>query len=258
MRTAMLLALALALPPAVPADTALVQGEGDGVTVEPSRVEVTMLYRGKTLRVRAPAPSGARVAVLLLGDARSLELKRKGKVLGLIWMNVDDVTFPSVPEVYILETTCPLMDLGDPALLMRLGLGWEALAHQSVGVEARDPLFGELVALKERDGLWDVSEDAVSLEPVGEGRVMADAELFLPTRAPPGDYRVLVYAFTGGEATLLGETSVQVAQAGVAALITDLARSHGLLYGVLAVLVAAAAGLLTGIVFGLGDRKGHG
>lgn len=258
MPATMLLAMALLWASDAPARSVVPQEADGGVTVEPSRVDVTMLYHGRTIQVRAPVPSAARVAIVLRGEARSLELKRKGKVLGLIWMNVDDVTFPSVPELYLLRTTCPLMDLGDPALLARLGLGWEALALLSTGTDARNPLFGELVTLKERDGLWDIEENGVHLEPAADGTAMAIAELFLPARTPPGDYSVLAYAFTGGEATLLGEGRVRVSQTGVAEFITNLARSHGLLYGVMAVLAAGAAGLLTGVVFGLGDRKGHG
>jgi uncharacterized protein (TIGR02186 family) len=235
---------------------------GDGqLTVEPARVEVTMLYTGRTVRVTTSAPAGARVAISVAGNVRSLELKRKGKFLGLIWMNVGDVTFPALPELYLLRTTGPLMDLAEPDVLSRLGIGWEALRRQARDTAALPGLFGELVALKERDGLWDIQESGVTTEPSGEGTVRATAEFFLPTKAPPGDYRVLAYAFGEGEAeaegTLLGEGRLQVAQVGIAAFIMNLARNHGLLYGVLAVLAAGAAGLLTGVVFGLGDRKGH-
>ncbi|MCG6954350.1 MAG: TIGR02186 family protein [Gemmatimonadetes bacterium] len=225
------------------------------VQVEPSQVAVKMMYKGAALRVRVPVRDSACVATVLEGDERDLALKRKGKVLGLIWMNVGDVIFEHVPGVYLLRTSCPLVDLARPAVLEELGLGFGALGR---GAAASDPtLRSELVRLKMRDGLWDVSEGTVTLEPGLDGGKHAVTDFFLPPKAAPGEYRVLVYVFEQGEGRLLDESTVQVSRAGVAAFISGLSLRHGLLYGILAVVVAAGAGLLTGVVFGLGGGKGH-
>lgn len=241
---------------AVPPGTASQQRS---VTVEPSQVDVTIFYQGRTIHVTGPVPSGAEVAIAVVGQEGSLALKRKGKVLGLIWMNVGDVTFESVPDFYQVRSTCALEDLAAPEVLDGLGLGFAALEARAAGASrADDSLFGELVRLKVRDGLWGVAPELVSIRPSEEGEgVLASADFFLPPKAPPGEYRVVVYAFAAGVAELVGEARVQVAQAGVAAFISTLASRHGLLYGVLSVLIAGAAGLLTGVVFGHGSRKAH-
>jgi hypothetical protein len=225
------------------------------VQVEPSRVAVKMMYHGATLHVTAPVRDGADVAIVVEGGERDLALKRKGKVLGLIWMNVGDVTFEGVPDVYLLRTSCPLVDLADPEVLQELGLGFGALGR---GAAASDPILrSELVRLKMRDRLWGVAEGVVTLEPGDRGAKHAVADFFLPAKAAPGEYRVRVYGFEAGEGSLLGESTVQVSRGGVAAFISELSLHHGLLYGILAVVVAACAGLLTGVVFGLGGGKGH-
>ncbi|MCG6988540.1 MAG: TIGR02186 family protein [Gemmatimonadetes bacterium] len=230
----------------------------ESLVIQPSVVNVHMLYHESTVHVTAPVLADDEVAILLVGQERSLTLKRKGKVLGLIWMNVGDVTFETVPDVYLLRTTCALSSLAAPAVLTRLDLGFDALAARSGGGATADTLFDELVQLKERDGLWDVSEGRVEVMPAGaEGGALATADFALPAKVPPGEYRVLAYTFARGNAELVGEGSVRVEQGGVAALITALAGGHSLLYGVLAVLIAGAAGLLTGVVFGRGARKGH-
>ena len=229
-----------------------------GVTVEPARVEMTMFYSGSGVHVRARVPAGAQVAILLTGRERDLDLKRKGKVFGIIWMNVADVHFEAVPSLYHLRTTCTLAQLAPPEVLERLGLGLDALGSRSARALADPSLFRELARLEWRDGLWDVTEAAVTLgAPRADGTTLAEADFLLPARTPPGEYRVRVYTFAGGEAELAGEAGLRVEQAGVAALISDLARRHGLLYGILAVVAAGAAGLLTGVVFGLGSKKGH-
>jgi len=246
--TAAVLVAAFALPEPLSPDAQSVQ-------VEPPRIAVTMVYRGSALHVTAPVSAGASVAIVLQGEERDLALKRKGKVLGLIWMNVGDVSFEGVPDVYLLRTSAPFVDLAHPTVLRELGLGFGALGR---GGAALDPdLLGELARLKARDHLWDVAEGTVTLEPAGDGVTMAVADFYLPAKAPPGEYSVRVYTFEEGVGSLAGETHVRVSRAGVAALITTLALHHGLLYGVLAVVVAAGAGLLTGVVFGLGGGKGH-
>jgi len=252
-----------ALVPALVATAALglTQANGPGepvVTVEPARVEMTMLYTGSRVHARARVPAGAQVAILLSGGTRNLVLKRKGKVLGVIWMNVADVRFEAVPDLYLLGTTCPLGQLADAEVLERLGLGLDALRSRSARTMVDPSLFRELARLKWKDGLWNVTEAAVTLgTPRVGGETLAETDFLLPAKTPPGEYRVRVYTFARGEAELTGEAGLRVEQAGIAAVISELATRHGLLYGILAVVAAGAAGLLTGVVFGLGSKKGH-
>lgn len=228
------------------------------LVVEPSRVDVHMLYHRTTVHVTASVPVGAKVAVLLVGREQSLTLKRKGKVLGAIWMNVGDVTFEKMPNVYLLSTTGTLTGFAPPAARQHLELGFDALAERNRGRPTADSLFGDLVKLKERDGLWKVAEDGVTVTTDAAGdQALAAADFVLPAKAPVGEYRVLAYTSLGGDTQLAGEGRVEVAQAGGAALITGLSRDHGLLYGILAVLIAGAAGLLTGVIFGRSAGKGH-
>jgi len=231
---------------------------GPVVAVDPDRVEMTMLYDGSRVHVRARVRDGAQVAMVLSGGARDLELKRKGKVFGIIWMNVADVRFEAVPDLYLLATTCPLAQLADPEVLQRLGLGLDALGSRSARNVDDPSLFRELARLEWRDGLWNVTEAAVTLgAPRAGGGRLAETDFLLPAKTPPGEYRVRVYTFARGEAELAGEAGLRAEQAGAAAVISELALNHGLLYGILAVIVAGAAGLLTGVVFGLGSKKGH-
>lgn len=256
-------ALRRGLAPALAAAAVLVvprtYGADDSVVrIEPERVEMTMLYRGSRVHVEAAVPAGVQAAILVSGDERELALQRKGKALGLIWMNVGDVRFEAVPRLYLLRTTCPLVALAEPEVLIGAGIGVEALRARSTPGASDPALFDELVRLEWKDGLWNVEESAATLEPAGDaGGVVVAADFVLPASTPPGEYRVRVYAFAGGKAELAGEGRLQVTQAGVAGWISGLAASHGLAYGILAVVAAAGAGLFTGVVFGLGSKKGH-
>jgi hypothetical protein len=226
------------------------------VSVEPRAVVAGLFYEGASIHVDATVPPGAAVAVLCRGADAPLLLKKKGKALGLLWMNVGDASWEEIPELYLLRSSAALDRLAPAGELERLGIGFPALRTRARPGPGADSLFGELVQLKERDGLWAIATDGVELR-AGAEAVAAVTELPLPVKAPPGTYRILVYAFLDGRGELAGSGEVEVRQGGVPALIASLAKEHGLLYGVVAVVVAVAVGLLTGVVFGLGSRKGH-
>jgi uncharacterized protein (TIGR02186 family) len=195
-----------------------------------------------------------------LGKEDLVILNRKGKVLGSIWMNVGQVEIENVPDLYVLATSSVLGEMAGPADLERLGVGYAALGRQAVlkGLEGEEGrLFGEFVRLKERDGLFAVSENAIEMESGEGGMVRVTTDIRLPSRVPMGEHRILVHGFAAGAGVLLGTAQVRVTQVGMAASITNLATQHGLLYGILAVVVAILVGLLTGVVFGLGSKKAH-
>lgn len=230
----------------------------DGVAVEPSEIVAGMFYTGTTVRVSAIVPAGTRVAVICRGQTHPVVLKRKGKVLGLIWMNVADVSFPAVPDLYLLQTSAPVASLAPRAVVEDLTLGFDALAARSAPEPGRASLFGELVRLKQREGLWAVVEGGVHVQEGGDARTaLATTDFRLPVRAPPGVYQVQVHAFDDDGSTLVGSADVRIVQGGVAGFFTTMAARHGLLYGIMATVIAMATGLLTGLTFGLAAKRGR-
>ncbi|MGD2069494.1 MAG: TIGR02186 family protein [Gemmatimonadota bacterium] len=229
----------------------------EGISLDPPRVVAGMFFSGADVVVRAAVPPGAEVAMVLRGKDRELSLKKKGKAFGLVWMNMEDVLFRAVPDVYLLRSSAPVEALAPPPILEEAGVGLDALAARSGPRENGAGLFGELVRLKERDGLWSVEEGDVRLGAAEEGTAAASAEFFLPASTPPGTYHVLVHTFVDGRAELVGSRQIVVSQEGLASLISDLAQRHGLLYGILASLFAVVVGLGTGLAFGRGSGSSH-
>jgi uncharacterized protein (TIGR02186 family) len=231
-------------------------GTAGAVSLEPREILAGMFYDGDVVLVRADVPAAAGIVVLCRGAEGPLHVRKKGKALGILWLNVGDASWDSVPDVYLLRSSASLETLAPAPELERLGIGTASLRTRAQPGPGADSLFGELVRLKEKDGLWDVTTGTVEIRPGTDG-ALALAELPVPVKAPPGRYEVTVYAFADGRGALVGSGSFEVKQGGVPAFIASLASEHGLLYGVLAVVVAVAVGLLTGVVFGLGSKKGH-
>jgi uncharacterized protein (TIGR02186 family) len=232
------------------------------ITVEPAEVRAGMLFDGATVRVTALVPERLAITISLVGGDEPVVLNRKGKAMGVVWMNVGEVEIDGAPHLYLLHTSARLNSIAAPAVLAAMGVGYDALEGRTTltGTEGdADLYFWEFVSLKRSDGLYAVAEGTVERRPGEAGRARVRTELSLPPKTPPGEYRILIHGF--GDAAeggfLLGTASLRVRQVGMAASIQTLATDQGLLYGVLAVLVAIAMGLLTGVLFGLGSKKAH-
>jgi uncharacterized protein (TIGR02186 family) len=229
--------------------------------IEPSEIRLGLFYGGTTVRVEAEAvPAGLDMAVLCTGPEDRIELKKKGKVWGVLWMNVGEVTFEKIPSLYILSTSRKLTDLASPTALEELGVGYPALGT-NVLTSPHDPedqeLFRELLKLKESEGLFSVDESGVQIESDPDGTTHLTSKCFLPAKMSVGEIDVRLYGFSAGQGRLLDSGKLRISLVGVNKFITSLALQHGLLYGILAVVIAVVVGLATGLVFGLGSKKGH-
>ncbi len=183
---------------------------------------------------------------------------KKGRVGGL-WMNVEQVHFRNLPKVYLLWTSEKLTSLeaGGGSKTMPLDyLSFLSGTLQSKNREAEPLLLNELIKLKEADGLYRIVEGTVHIKPLEKGVWdQADAVLELPSKIYPGTYDLELIAFKDGQGRLLHSSSIVVELVGFPALVSSLALQKGLLYGILAVIIATFSGLLIGIVFT--SKGGH-
>jgi hypothetical protein len=145
-------------------------------------------------------------------------------------------------------------------VLEELGVGYPALESwvlRSPARTARDGDFREFLKLKQSEKLYSYEPGGVKLEPGPDRAMHVSAECWLPTKAPWGEYEVLLFGFKAGRGELLRTERLPLGPVGVTARVSTLATHHGLLYGIMAVLIALGVGLLTGLAFGLASKKGH-
>jgi len=102
-----------------------------------------------------------------------------------------------------------------------------------------------------------VSEGDLRLEQGPDGAARFSCTVHLPALAPEGDYRFRLIGFREGRGEILAEKMLRLHEVGTVASMKSLAREHGLLYGIVAVATALAAGLLTGFLFDLGSKGSH-
>ncbi len=221
---------------------------GAAIRVEPAEVQVGMFYRGTALRVEATVPARESVALVCVGHESKVELKRKGKVGGVLWMNVGDVAFERVPAVFLQATEL------DGARPGGAPPGYERMMARVLPATADEDtrqLFREFIRLKEHEQLF-----ASRGSPARSGSSRVSAEFWLPASIPPGKYEVQLLGGAGDAVEVLAAREITVERVGLAALISTMASQHGLVYGLLSVVFAIAMGFLTGILF-KASKKGH-
>jgi uncharacterized protein (TIGR02186 family) len=220
-------------------------------TIDPARAEIGLFHSGVDVIVSAETEPGVEVAVLATGPAQDLALRERARRWGVFWAPAGEVTFHDVPSLYLLRATADLEQLAPAHVLRELGIGYEAL-RPTVGAGVRDELFGELIALKESEGLFSQTIVVDGAGPAGRGFA---SELHIPARALACTYSIELWAFRDGRVVGRGDGTFGLERTRFVDVVSSLAETHGLEYGLVAVAVAVAAGLLVGSLFGSTRKK---
>ncbi len=231
---------------------------GVTVDVEPKQIDVGLDFTGQTVEISGTVPPGSNVLITLASPARSVNLSRKGKA-GFLWMNVAKAEVEGIPKMYQIYTSGKIGDL-PPALQAKTGVDPEFRTVRNActvkeisgnrerilkGEEGKE-YFDALVKMYRQDHLYVV----------GEGAVRTNGNRFqvsvpLPPAVAFGETLVSVYAVDAKNREILGEGkgSFTVRAVGLAGLERSAAKTNGPLYGMLAIYLALAAGLIIDLLF---------
>lgn len=229
--------------------------------LSPEAVDIGAFFNGAKVYVNGDVSRDAEVVVRLSGMGQDVALKKKGKILGLLWMNLGSVTIHNVPNLYLIYVSNDFKPTAraQPDKWEELGLGFAALKNQvdisSVEAES-EAVFKEFLKLKESEGLYAIETGQVIYGEAESGGKSFGAVLQVPPRLTPGKYLVETFAVKDGSVAARTTADLQVRQVGLPAFISKLAFRHGALYGLLAAIIAIAAGLLMGVIF-KGEKGAH-
>jgi uncharacterized protein (TIGR02186 family) len=226
---------------------------------DPDDIRIGALFSGTQVSVSGTIPAASEVMVQVTGKREDLVLKKKGRALGVLWMNVGTVTFHQVPTLYLLYVSEAIgaFARSNPVKWQELGIGLESLKGQieiTPDHGDKDTLCKQLLKLKERDALYAMREPPIRYGKGDNGMRSFATEIFIPARVAPGAYQVKALAVNDGHIVAVATSEIRVSEVGVPALLSSLSLNHGGLYGLLAVLIAIAAGLVMDFLFG--DNKG--
>jgi len=228
------------------------------LTVEASKdsMQVDYNYHGSVLNLSGIMDKGTDLVLTVASDESHQKLKQKSKVGGILWMNTGDVSFEHVPNVYYLLSTKKAADILSAEELSRNDLGYGAIFERA-SIEAtqeegdKKTLFDEFVKYKERNKLFSVSDGGFDLSDEGSAQKYSTT-IKWPFQIPPGEYMITAHAVKDGKVVDQVSTNVTVERTGVVKSLTDMAQNNGAIYGILAIVIALAAGFGVGLIFGKG------
>jgi hypothetical protein len=241
------------------------------------RIEIGFAYHGSTVSVRGEADDGVDLVVKISSPDGRQVLKKKGKVAGLLWMNVGPLELDRAPDLYEVFSTKPLEEILAPEERLAHVIGYDALERHvevtpAASAEERATWFREFVAMKEDSRLYTESSGRIATERVGAGApvLLVDAavrpaegasgrqryslETEWPHQARPGAYTVTVFAVKEGKVREQATATVHVEQVGAVKLLASMARERSVLYALVSIGIALSAGFGVGMVL----RKGGG
>ena len=219
---------------------------GVSLRLQPQNVLISAFYDGATVEATGEIPRDSRALILVRGHGEDVHLKKKGKVGGLLWMNMGDITFQHTPCVYMLYAD------SDLSAGLDAKVGFAALKKVIDIIPAsgdKNFLFGEFLKLKKSESLYAVHPKSISYTPGNSNMRSFKATIIIPPRMRPGDYTVQAFAVKNGHVLNKTSEDLRIKLTGFPLQIDRLAFDHSLLYGIIAVLVALTAGLFIGIVF---------
>jgi uncharacterized protein (TIGR02186 family) len=225
-------------------------------TANHDHIKIDFFYNGSEVSVRGVSDPGADLVVKITSPECRQCLKKKGKVAGLIWMNVGDVNFEDVPNLYFIQGTKEPEAMLTEDELDKNVIGYKALEkHIGIspvtGEDEKSKWFGEFRKFKEGQSLYYKNTGGFIIGSIG-GLQTYYMKFKWPYQAQPGDYLVTVYAVKDGKVVEQATSKVNVEQAGAVKTLANMAKNNGAAYGILAVLAALGAGFGVGLVFGKG------
>lgn len=223
-------------------------------------VAITATFDGSEILVfgavkrEAPIPdeTDLEVIITLAGPSERVTVRRKARVAG-IWANVDAVEVDAAPSFYAVLSSAAL----DTALNAVADLRYDITiprAIRSVGapmsVQDAEAFTEALIRIRERAGLYQVLENAVDLDEdtLFRGRVS------LPANLTEGPYSTRIFLTRDGSVVDVYETEIAVNKVGLERWLFELSRNRPLLYGLMSLAIAIAAGWSASTAFRLLQR----
>ena len=222
-------------------------------------ITIDFFYNGSSVSVKGISDPGRDLVIKIASPDGHQVLKQKGKVAGMLWMNVGILTFENTPNFYEVFSTRHIDDMLAKEEQKKYTLGYKALEEHaelkpSTSAQEKSQWFGEFVKFKEASKLYKAEDGKIETTVLPDGHEQYYILTQWPYQATPGAYTVTVYAVKDGKVVEQAESQVTVEQVGMVKTLATMARESAAVYGFLSVGIALTAGFGVGMIF----RKGGG
>lgn len=243
-----LIALLLALTLPAKAEEVVAGMSQNRVSISANFDGSEILIFGAVKRDAPPPGDGPlQVIVTVSGPSHPISVRRKEKRFG-IWINVDAVEIDAAPSFYAIATSAPLEEVINETEDLRYKV---SIPHaiRSVGAPAGvedAPSFTEaLIRIRTKAGLYQVNEGSVELNE----ETLFNTSVKLPSNLTEGLYKTRIFLTRNGIVVDEYETDIDVQKIGLEKFLFTLAHEKPLIYGLMSLAIAIAAGWGASAVF---------
>jgi uncharacterized protein (TIGR02186 family) len=220
-----------------------------------NRVSITASFDGSEILVFGaikhdqPLPEGGAfdVIVTITGPNQPITVRRKEKVAG-IWINQDAVEVDEAPSFYSISTTRPLSEILSDLEDLRYKISINR-AIRSVGAPQNildaASFTDALIRIRTGNGLYQLRESkAILLQ-----ETLFSTNVALPSNLVEGAYTAEIYLTRDRKVISSYQAAINVQKVGLERWIYALAHERPLIYGLLSLAIAIAAGWIASAVF---------
>ncbi len=187
------------------------------------------------------------VVVTVAGPSEPVSVRRKERRFG-IWVNTDAVEVDRAPSFYTVATSGPWTDVLRDVEDLRHKVSIRR-AIRSVGAEiaGAEEFTAALIRVREAEGSYKTSIGSVDLEE----QTLFNTTIRLPANLTEGDYSARFFLTRDGRVIDSFETTIPVQKVGLERFLFRLSRERPLVYGILSIAIAIAAGWGASAIFRL-------
>lgn len=231
--------LVLALP--ARAEEVVLGLSSDSVSISTNFDGSEILIYGAIKREEA-VPDGPplQVIVAVAGPSQPLTVRRKERRFG-IWVNTEAVEVDEAPSFYAIATTAPWNDVIRDTEDLRHKVSIPR-AIRSVGapmtVTDSQSFSDAVIRIRMNNGLYQLNEGTVNLRE----DTLFSTRIAMPANLTEGDYATRILLTRGGTVVADYVTAIDVRKVGLERWLFTLSRQQPLLYGLMSLAIAIAAG----------------
>ncbi|MDA7429331.1 TIGR02186 family protein [Primorskyibacter aestuariivivens] len=212
-----------------------------------NRVSITTNFDGSNILIfgaikrETPLPeSDLHVIIAIAGPSESLMVRKKDRRLG-IWVNTESVEVDAAPSFYAVATSGPMKQILTEIEDLRHKISIPR-AIRSVGapmeIENAQSFAEAVIRIRKDNGLYQVHENSVE---VAE-QTLFRTSVQMPANLTEGDYLTRVFLVRDRKVVSDFETVIDVRKVGLERWLYTLSREQPLVYGLMSLFIAIAAG----------------
>lgn len=242
------LSLLLSVPPQTSMAEDVVLGlSKDVVQISTNFDGSDILIFGAVKRETPISDDPLHVIVAVAGPREPLTVWRKARRFG-IWVNAEAVEVDAAPSFYAIATTAPWEKVISDTEDLRHKISIPR-AIRSVGAPMNVPdaqsFSTAVIRVRTREGAYQLLENTVTLRE----ETLFNTAISMPANLTEGTYPTRIFLTRGGRVVSWYETEIEVRKVGLERWLYGLSRQQPLVYGLMSLFIAIAAGWGASTVF---------